>query len=92
MLSIQLDNEEVVISISTDNKCVKQIIIPPRSEIICPIVFNIKDDSITQKKELSDGVFIASAIIPEGISHVKILNTTNKVVYFDHIHVKTEPL
>ena len=61
--------------------------------MICPLRFNLQQDSIIMNKEIEKGVFVASSIIPSvGICHVKILNTNNVTAILDKIEVKTEPL
>ena len=64
ILTLQLNGEEVEVPISTDYNCIRQIIIPPRSEIICPLKLNLKEDSVIINKEIRDRVLIASSIAP----------------------------
>ena len=54
--------------------------------MICPLRFNLQQDSIIMNKEIEKGVFVASSIIPSvGICHVKILNTNNVTAILDKI-------
>ncbi len=66
-------------------------IIPPRSEIICRIHTEIEQESVVCAEEITNGVFIANAIVGK-IPYVRFINTTLQKSVIKNFKPKFEPL
>ena len=71
----------------------KQIfVIPPRSEVVRYIPFDISGEYVVQNGQVDVGIFVASSIISEKSSYVRILNTNNNPCTIEPNQIKLIPL
>lgn len=56
-------------------------VIPPRSESIRKIPFEIEDDVVIHRQEIEQGVYVANTVVSRNSPYVRILNTNNNMTY-----------
>lgn len=59
------------------------LIIPPRSEVIRKIPFEIEADVVIHKQEIQSGVYVANTINSPESPYVRILNTNENTTYIN---------
>lgn len=92
-ITLVIENEEFTIPMKSKVCKDFYLTIPKRSQVIHQINLNINEDSLVLNKELQKGIFLSNCIVPkEGLSHVKILNTTDVDVQLKNIEFDIEPI
>lgn len=59
------------------------LVIPPRSEAIRKIPFEVEADVLIHKREIIKGVYVANTIISPGSPYVRVLNTNEHLTYIN---------
>lgn len=69
------------------------VTIPPRTELVQAINFDVPEDSVVRGRRLKRGVFLLHSVVPaKGPKHVKIVNTSDSEVVLRNFKVTHEPL
>ena len=92
VLTFDINDESIAIPIHDSAFNINQVIIPQRSEIILPFSTKLEEDAVVLNRELTQGVYLANAIIQKiGNQHVKLLNVTDETIIIDNMKVETVP-
>lgn len=92
-LSLFVNSKTITLPMQTKAYNTLRITIPPRTQIIQPIKLNLTEDCVIFNSELKDGIFLSNSIAPKnGMTHIKLLNTTNETITLQGIKLHTDPL